>query len=161
MERRSERALRVGAMFGVRDGARGWGARLRMAERAAALIDGMLGEGEAALIVGTSGAGKSTLGRALARRVGKLGVMVAGSTGSELPVAQEGHTDRAKPRSTARDERVVDLFESGLEGAMGYLARAGLAEAAVMVAPARELSEGQWARLAIALGMERCERRGC
>ena len=141
----SERVKRVGAMFGVEREESAWGARLEMLRWAAALVNGMLRAGEVGLVGGASGAGKSTVGRELARR---CGAMVVGGD-------RRRSTDLRRNRKPV--ERVVDLFSAGLREAMGHLSRAGLGEARVMVARVRELSEGQRARLGIALGMEWAE----
>ena len=134
----SEKVLRARAMFGLSPRAQGWHARrARRVGPAAAAIDRLLRAGETALITGPSGSGKSTLGRALALRCGTDVI---------------SSTDRAEPRPGLR---VLDLFECDLEQAMSFLARAGLAEASVMVARERDLSEGQGARLAISLAMEK------
>lgn len=121
----SERVKRVRAMFGRA----GWQRPARFA-RVAARIKSVLRPGEVALITGPSGAGKSTIARALRS------------------------ADVRRSLAFVARERVVDCFACGLEESMALLARAGLAEAWVMTARVEQLSEGQRARLEIALAME-------
>jgi len=84
------------------------------------------------VITGPSGAGKSVLLREVARQVGG-----AGSLAAEL--------------LAACDSPAVDVLEGGpLAGRLEMLSRCGLAEATALVAPARLLSGGQQARLALA-----------
>jgi ABC-type ATPase with predicted acetyltransferase domain len=132
----SPKVRRARAIFGWRGGER-WRGRARAA---AERIDRLLAPGEVALITGPSGSGKSRIGRALAARL--TGAVSAGI---------------AVPMSAAR---VLDLFESGLEASMASLARAGLAEARAMLARSADLSEGERARLSIALAMEKVSRGG-
>ena len=66
------------------------------------------------LITGPSGAGKSTILRAVAAAVGTAGV-------------------RLEEIALADDRPVVDCFSCDLEAALGHLARAGLAEAQVLL----------------------------
>jgi ABC-type lipoprotein export system ATPase subunit/GNAT superfamily N-acetyltransferase len=85
------------------------------------------------LVVGPSGAGKSTLLRAVAARAGC-------ATMPELP---------------DDDRSAIDLIDGDVADAIGLLSRFGLAEAAVLVAPARRLSEGQQFRLRLAMLLSR------
>jgi ABC-type ATPase with predicted acetyltransferase domain len=129
--RHSPRVARTCAIFGL-DPARRPGPP-DCCDPVAARIDGALARGGIALLTGPSGAGKSATLRALAGRV---------------------RCTRVRPVRRGR-RAVVDLFRCGLGRAMACLARAGLAEAGVMVRRASELSDGQRARLAIALAMSR------
>jgi ABC-type lipoprotein export system ATPase subunit len=101
-------------------------------------LDGALTRGVVGLITGASGAGKSTLLRAVAeRRRGAGGVVI-----DAAPIALE-------------ERPAVELVGATLEGAMRALARAGLGEAACFVRKPREMSDGQRARLRLALALER------
>lgn len=111
--------------------------------RAPAGADALLGlrAGEIGLIVGPSGSGKSTLLRRAARAWRVRGVRVIDAA-----------------RTPVRDAPAVDLLPGSVEEAMRRLARFGLAEARCFVRRASELSDGQRARLALALACERAER---
>lgn len=109
-----------------------------------------LAPGSVALVVGPSGAGKSTLLRAALRaREGRHPV-----NASRLRLADAPAVDlaaRACAASRAHD---------GADRAMRLLARVGLAEARVFVTPAHRLSEGERARLRLALAISRARRSG-
>jgi ABC-type ATPase with predicted acetyltransferase domain len=152
----SERARRVCEWFGIEAG-EGWMHEPRM------LALPEVRAGEVVLVTGASGSGKSSLLRAVAS--------------GRLPVASDERADSGSDeRGTMSDERglevidvgeigmpgghVVDLFpELGLEGWLGMLARAGLAEAQTYLLPCTLLSEGQQWRLRIALVMGMVEAR--
>ncbi len=98
--------------------------------------------GEIVAVVGPSGAGKSVLLRRWARAAG-----------------------RCRPLATARLARcrrpAVEALRGGsLAERLEVLSRCGLAEAAVLVTPARLLSGGQLARLALAEAFHTARRRG-
>jgi ABC-type ATPase with predicted acetyltransferase domain len=144
----SRRALRASALFGTLHTPAP--DPLARAHEAALLLDARLRPGEIALIVGPSGGGKSCTGRALVRHLWSSG----------LPATLVAGDAIIRARAARRRVAVVDLFRSPLEDALGLLARAGLAEAALLARPWDELSEGQRARLAIALGMEEAQQPG-
>ena len=109
-------------------------------------IDLELRPGAVALITGPSGAGKSTLLRAIA----------AEARDRDWTVIED---ETPRVRAALRSARAtVDLLGADARRAMRALARAGLGEAGVFVRRARELSEGQRARLRLALAMERARR---
>ncbi len=84
------------------------------------------------VVTGPSGAGKSVLLREVARQVG-------------------GARSLAAEQLAACDIPAVDVLEGGsLAGRLEMLSRGGLAEATALVTPARFLSGGQQARLALA-----------
>lgn len=144
--RLSQRALRAAAIFGLSpaDVARS----RRPAIDAAAELDRSLRPGELGLIVGPSGGGKSSIAREMAAliwdRQGEV-VLVEGA-------------DIVKKRAARRKVAVVDLFRSPLTHTLTLLARAGLAEASLFAAAVDDLSDGQRARLAMAVAMEEVER---
>jgi ABC-type ATPase with predicted acetyltransferase domain len=133
--RASVRALRLGAMFGIEPG-RAARPPDGVADAAGAL-DHALSPGGIALVCGPSGAGKTAILRALARRVRARGGRVRASC-------------PARP-----DRRVIDQFRCRMARAVSLLARAGLAEASLMLGRTGTLSDGQRARLEIALAMAR------
>lgn len=102
-----------------------------------------------ALIHGPSGGGKSTLLSAIIESVSSRGVHVIR--------AEQGTLDRRT------DSRVVDLFapRSGaadaIRRALHTLSAAGLADARLAARRVRELSEGERARLRLALAMHHAE----
>lgn len=100
-------------------------------------IHDMLKPGEIALVTGPSGSGKSTLLRALAARV----------RASRQPcvVARRPRQDRA----------IIDLWNESPCESLRTLARAGLADARLWARTPDELSDGERARLAIAIAMTR------
>lgn len=108
-------------------------------------LDLQLRPGAVTLIGGPSGAGKSTLLRDTIEAARGRGWTIVGV---------DSHRTRAALRSA---KAAVDLFPRGVDHAMRTLARAGLAEAGVFVRRAHELSEGQRARLALAIAMERAQ----
>jgi ABC-type ATPase with predicted acetyltransferase domain len=134
----SSRIARACAMFGLDAGARrsppSWCAVV------AAELDAALRPGGVALLCGPSGAGKSATLRTLVRRLRTRGRRVAAAPSL-------AHTRRA----------AVELFRGGLSGAMSHLARAGLADAAVMVRPPDRLSDGQRSRLSLAVALARAK----
>ncbi|HMN39849.1 MAG TPA: ABC transporter ATP-binding protein [Phycisphaerales bacterium] len=138
----SQAALRALGTFGltttdVRDHA---SEHHQRAAIAAAHLDQRLRPGQIALIHGPSGCGKSTLLRAVAGViVQRSGVVIAPPDLAPLMA-----------------RRVIDLLVESAEGvnqALRTLAAAGLADAMIPARFARELSDGQRARLAIALAM--------
>jgi len=109
---------------------------------AADQIDAHLPPGRTCLLTGPSGSGKSTTLRRLAARLGDAAITVSAAH----PLAHV-------------TTRVADLSPSPLTRFMRLLAAAGLAEAAVLLTRACDLSEGQRARLALALAMDEALRR--
>lgn len=99
--------------------------------------------GAVTAITGPSGSGKSTMLRALERRLLERGDPV---------VVARDPPDDARP--------IVDLLSGPIEHRVGTLARAGLAEAMVLPKRAGELSEGERARLRLALAFDAAERLG-
>lgn len=132
----SPRLLRAGALFGLdprrSDPPPPW--RHDAAQR----LDALLRPGQIALLTGPSGAGKSAVLRALVARLRALRRRV-----------------RIAQPPVARGRAVVTLFRSSLGHTLGLLARTGLAEAPLILRRADRLSDGQRARLAIALALER------
>lgn len=104
-----------------------------------ALLD--LPPGRLALIRGPSGCGKSTLLRAASGAIARRGGAV---------LDPERLLSRADPTLA-----IIDLFTQPLETTLRLLAGAGLGEAALWARTAPELSEGQRARLGLALAMAR------
>lgn len=105
---------------------------------AAEELSSRLAPGSIALVVGASGSGKSSLLRALRGEV---------IDARELAAA-----------ACASGRRVVDLFDSELSEALRMLSAAGLADARLFGRHASALSDGEKARLGIALSMERARR---
>ncbi|MEO1008658.1 MAG: hypothetical protein AAFX79_08830 [Planctomycetota bacterium] len=137
-----DRATRAAALFGLpmhhqHDPVR-WSA-LRMACAAARALHADAAPGRILMLAGPSGGGKSTalalLGRRLARQ-------------RRAVVRPPAHLPRRRP--------AIDAVGDSFERALGVLAAAGLAEAALLARPAGALSDGQRARLRIAAGMDRC-----
>ncbi|MGD9789758.1 MAG: ATP-binding cassette domain-containing protein [Phycisphaerales bacterium] len=93
--------------------------------------------GAIALVTGPSGSGKSTLLRALAARVR--------ASRQACVVARRPRLDRA----------IIDLWNESPAESLRTLARAGLADARLWARTPDELSEGERARLTIALAMTR------
>ena len=154
MDRRklSRRALRAAALFGLTSSP----SRPTHAATAAADLDSALRAGQIALIVGPSGGGKSSIASTLASRIiNRLGdcLLVSGGGGGG-----GGGGDIIRKRAGRRTCAVVDLFSSPLKHTLSLLSRAGLAEASLFTCAVDDLSEGQRARLAIALAMEEVER---
>lgn len=106
----------------------------------ARLIDEMLLPGQIALLTRPSGSGKSTILRRLVERLESRWVPVVS--------AERCMEDRCVP----------DLFDLPLVETLGILAAAGLAEAPILVRKPLELSDGQQARLGLALGLARAAR---
>lgn len=104
-------------------------------DRAAALAD-RLSPASIALLTGPSGSGKSTLLRAIVERLSRRGATIIDAATIELD----------------ESEYVIDVIGSAGDAAerCALLARVGLAEARLLVAPIRRLSEGQRARLRVA-----------
>lgn len=100
-----------------------------------------LGPGTVTLIEGASGTGKTTLLRDVIR-----------AARDQSWVVIEPRAGRLARGAT------VDLVGGRTDHAMRVLARAGLGEASVFIRRAHELSEGQRARLRLALAMERARR---
>lgn len=152
--RRTPALLRACAMFGLRLKP-GAARAVRMRAEAEELLAALRG-GDIGLIVGPSGAGKSTLLRAVERRAARA----RGERACVIRArAVEGDGACSALEAIARVRP-----PGGLRGALACLAAAGLADALVLPRVVGELSEGQRARLAIAVAIARAERaieRGC
>lgn len=111
---------------------------LEQVGRVAAEIDVRLAAGQIALLTGESGCGKSTLLRLIADRC--------------EPVVEVGLAphDALAP--------MLELFTGRVATALKLLTRAGLADPTLLVRRVYELSDGQRARLAIALAMQEASR---
>lgn len=138
----SPRALRASGLFGLRPGdARDqYDALLDAARRAAEQLDNALRPGSIALVTGASGSGKSTILHALQQQLGQRA-----ATLPDLP------GEREQPNTS-----VIDLIDGSLHGALGVLARAGLADATLLALAPASISDGQQWRLRLALAMARC-----
>lgn len=102
--------------------------------------------GSVVLVTGPSGCGKSCLLRGVAR-----GARAAG----ERVIDSSSLVGRA-----ASDRPIVDLFALPLARTLGVLAGAGLGEARLWARASGELSDGQRARLGVALAAARVGPRG-
>lgn len=112
---------------------------------AAAELDAVLRTGQIALLTGPSGCGKSSILRALMRRRRRGAIVSAG---------ERGLADPSDTRS------VLDVLGQPWPRAMGTLSRAGLADPLAIARRPAELSDGQRARLAVALAIARAESCG-
>ena len=130
-------------------------------------IDIPLRPGTIVFITGPSGGGKSTILRAIQEHALGAGRPCTSVDGPE--VASRMTSPDAADRAAARPSvhRVIDCLE-GRDGGddgdarplaelMSILARAGLAEAAIMVRPVAVLSDGERARLKLAIAMDLLE----
>lgn len=133
-----ERVLRTRAMFGLFEVPSTTDPARAMGERATSMLD--LSEGSIALITGPSGSGKSSLLRAFVGACERTGLVVV----------------RARPVRSAKAP--VELLGRDLDEALGTLAHAGLADARLIVRPARTLSDGEAWRLGLARAMARVVR---
>lgn len=140
------RRLAVATMFSLDPVDRSGPAIHRASVRAAAALDRALLPGGVAFVYGPSGAGKTSILRALERLLRRRGhpVIVA-------PPASSFLAERRTP---------VDLLHSRLDDDLRLLSAVGLAEAPLWLRPARHLSEGQRARLALAVALDRAQRAG-
>ena len=141
----SARVRRVCAMFGIEPHAQDQ-ARLGRAALGAAMLDEAIGSGGLALVIGPSGSGKSSILTALRARLRETG----------RPVV-------VLPRAMRHDKltlRVIDAIDRPMDDALRVLARAGLADAHLIIRPIGQLSDGQWFRLRIAMTMDKAQRRG-
>lgn len=151
----SDAALRISAMFGIAVDGREeaeHAERLAGASRTARELDAELARGGIALVTGPSGSGKTLILRALAGRLRGRAV-VAGRETRE----RRGAEDRAARGS---GERVIDVLVRGRERdgvlpAISALSCAGLADANLFLRRAGSLSEGQRARLELAVAIRR------
>ena len=134
--RPSPRVLETAVMFGLGvDESR----RMRLVPRTRI----RLRRGEVLFVTGPSGGGKSTILRLIANAAAAHGLAVIDA--SHLP----------EPRNVP----LVDGFDQPLEQTMELLARAGLADAFVMLRRPCELSDGQRWRLRIAQMIDEAEQR--
>ncbi len=135
----SERVLRALAPFGLTPARAARAAPVDHAERAAGLLLEDFARhpgGRVALVTGPSGSGKSCVVRALGRRLG---------------AAASAHETRLHgARALAEHAPGV-----GLDDWLGTLALAGLADARLLATPAGALSNGERARLRLAVAMSR------
>jgi ABC-type ATPase with predicted acetyltransferase domain len=135
------RVRSVRAVFGLppaaSDGPERARALRRRADNAASLIINTLQHGQIALVTGPSGAGKSLVLHAIQRATP---CVVA------LPIDPD---QRRTP---------VELIGGTLPSALAALAAVGLADARRLVTQARRLSEGEKARLALALALANAQR---
>lgn len=129
----SPRVERVRAIFGLPAAAPGWRPPTGRIVRE---IISAAGPGELTAITGPSGAGKSTILAALCDR---LGTRAAGCP----PMAH----------LLSRQRAIIDLVGPTLDDALAILSAVGLADATLVGRTPAELSEGQRARLALALGL--------
>lgn len=109
------------------------------ARRAARSLLSALAPGRVALVLGPSGSGKSMI-------LGELGLLAPGSLGVR----------HARTRSEAP---VIETLRSPMPVRLRLLSSAGLADAQALVTPARLLSEGQHARLALARTFDLAHRK--
>jgi ABC-type ATPase with predicted acetyltransferase domain len=144
----SPRLLEACAAFGllVRHdrSRRDWRRKVARASRLATSLDRRLKPGAIALVTGASGCGKSTL-------INEFRRLVVARAG---PVVMAGDVRPAHMHTP-----ILDLIDGPIESSLGLLARAGLADATLLVRTPRELSEGQRARLRLALAMHRAPPR--
>ena len=134
----AERVLRTRAMFGLFDDPSTRDPAHAMRRRAHELLD--MPDGSIALVTGASGSGKSSLLRAIVGACAKREVRVV----------------RAGPVRSSRAP--VELVGRDLNDALGTLAQSGLADARLIVRPARTLSDGESWRLGLARAMSRVVR---
>ena len=140
----SERLLRAVAPFGLLVGDPPAAAPPRALDADIARLLAMP-PGSIALITGPSGCGKSMLLRATAGAARSRGVRVVDAT--------------ARLARAAADRPIIDLFTQPLTTTLRLLGAAGLGEPMLWARPAAALSEGQRARLGIALAMARATAR--
>ncbi len=133
----SARLIRAGLIFGLEPGLDAHAPRQRAARHAARRLDRALAPGEVALICGPSGAGKSLIVRALRHRLGRRAIATS---------------QRFRSRSVLD---AVAAHTPTLDSALQILSAAGLADATLLARPPRFLSDGQRARLSLAIAMAR------
>jgi len=97
----------------------------------------VLAPGQIVLIAGPSGSGKSTTLNELSR------------------IAQTVALRIVRPRPPQPDLPAISQLGRDFDDAMSLLARAGLSDAGTIVRPAGELSEGERARLSLAIALGR------
>lgn len=124
---------------------------------AARRLLGALGPGELAFVTGASGCGKSRLLRAVRRAERAAGSAQSGG-GRVVTLGLGGSPGRR--RRDARARRVLDATPGPLARALERLARAGLAEAPLLMRPAGALSEGERWRWQLACALGRTRRGG-
>jgi ABC-type ATPase with predicted acetyltransferase domain len=138
----SPRVLEACAAFGLlvhHDASRhAWRRRRAPLRRLAASIHQRLEPGAIALLSGPSGCGKSTL-------LAELRTLIGAQSG-KVVVARDVPPARAHTP-------ILDLIDAPVDAALALLTRAGLADATLLVRTPCELSEGQRARLRLALAM--------
>ncbi len=140
----SDKLLLACARFGRTPGELRALAAVRDVRGIARELDRLLRPGEVALIAGPSGGGKSSILRALEDRCECV----------SMPI--DAPEDPLQRRcSTSAAPALVDLFASDLDATLGYLSRAGLADATVLPLSLGELSDGQRFRARLALAFER------
>lgn len=101
--------------------------------------------GAVALVTGPSGSGKSTL-------LASVGEILDARHGT-YTIAGRARVDASRPVAALRGGTALDAW-------LGVLSAAGLAEARLLATPAGVLSEGERARLRLALAMSRVSPRG-
>ncbi|USN99696.1 MAG: ATP-binding cassette domain-containing protein [Phycisphaeraceae bacterium] len=141
------RLLRAMAPFGLEINRCGRPEAVASAAAGAEPLIGALSPGRVALLTGPSGAGKSVLLGAVWRRLGDRGSGI-GDQGAEVVRA---HRVRLDARRAVAEHRV----SMPLDDWLGLLSMAGLADARVLATPAGRLSDGERARLRLAVAMSR------
>jgi ABC-type ATPase with predicted acetyltransferase domain len=148
----SEQSLRALSMFGlttrdVEDSRRERRRQSARTRRLAERVDRVLAPGGIAVVLGPSGAGKTRLLRSLAR--------VLAARGQRAAWAKPARAGRTRVIEAVCNPAEGDDADQIVRRGLSRLAACGLADARLMVAPARQLSQGELARLSLAVALAR------